>query len=120
VGIGFRTGVNVSSDGTVSEVYSNGLTIPRYQVPVVTYINPQGLQAETGNVWVETQASGTATLSVSNTGAAGQIMPSELEQSAVDLSTEFEDMIISQKTFEANTKTITTADQMYQTIAQLR
>jgi flagellar hook protein FlgE len=119
-GVGSRTGVNIDSNGIVSEVYSNGQTIARYQVPVITYNNPQGLQPETGNVWLETQASGTATVSASNTNGAGLIMPSELEQSAVDLSTEFQNMIISQKTYQANTKTITTADQMYETIAQLR
>jgi flagellar hook protein FlgE len=119
-GIGFRTSVSIDSGGIVSEVYSNGQTIPRFQVPVITYNNPQGLQAESGNVWTETQTSGTATISTSNTGGAGLIMPSELEQSAVDLSTEFENMIVSQAGYTANTKVITTADQMYQTIAQLR
>jgi flagellar hook protein FlgE len=117
---GFRTGIQIDNNGMVNEVYSNGEVIPRFQIPVVTYVNPQGLEAETGNVWVATQASGTASIQAANTGPAGQIMPSTLEQSAVDLSTEFSDMIVSQSTYTANTKTITTADQMYQTLTQLR
>ena len=117
---GFRTSIQIDSNGMVNEIYSNGEVIPRFQIPVVTYVNPQGLEAETGNVWVETQASGAASIQAANTGPAGQILPSTLEQSSVDLSTEFSDMIVSQSTYTANTKTITTADQMYQTLTQLR
>jgi flagellar hook protein FlgE len=117
---GSRTGVEITSSGLVEEVYSNGDTIAKYQVPVVTYINPQGLEPESGNVWIPTQQSGTAAINLPNTGGAGQIMPSELEQSSVDLSTEFENMIVSEATYQANTKTITTADQMWQTINQIR
>jgi flagellar hook protein FlgE len=119
-GAGSRTGVVITSSGLVEEVYSNGETIPKYQVPVVTYINPQGLEPETGNVWIQTQQSGAASLNLPNTGGAGQIMPSELEQSSVDLATEFQNMIVSEATYQANTKTITTADQMWQTINQIR
>ena len=119
-GAAARTGVAISSDGTVSEVYSNGESIPRFQVPVVTFPNPQGLEALTGNVWQQTEASGKNSVQIANTNGAGQIMPSELEQSSVDLSTEFQNMIVSQATYEANTKTITTANQMYETIAELR
>jgi flagellar hook protein FlgE len=117
---GSRIGFQVDSGGIVSEVYSNGLILPKYQVPVVTYINPQGLDAESGNVWVETSLSGTASINASNTGGAGQITPSSLEQSSVDLGEEFSQMIIEQATYTANTKTITTADEMYQTLTQLR
>jgi flagellar hook protein FlgE len=116
----FRTGIQVTSDGTVDEVYSNGTVIPKFQVPVVTVINPDALEAQTGNVYLPTLASGTPAISLTNTGGAGQIMPSELEQSSVDLATEFQNMIISEATYQANTKTITTANQMYETIAELR
>jgi flagellar hook protein FlgE len=119
-GAGYRTGIAITGTGVVQEIYSNGETIPRYQLPVVTYINPQGLEPESGNVWIATQQSGKAALNLPNTGGAGQIMPSELEQSSVDLSTEFENMIVSEATYQANTKTITTANQMWQTLTDLR
>jgi len=119
-GAASRVSVTVTPDGVVSEVYSNGTVIPRFQVPVITFPNAQGLEPLTGNAYLETQASGTATVNLPNTGGAGQIMPSELEQSSVDLATEFENMIISQSVFQANTKTITTADQMYQLVTELR
>ena len=117
---GSRTGFQVATDGTVSEVYSNGLVLPKFQIPVVTYINPQGLDAESGNVWVGTNTSGSAVINASNSNGAGQITPSSLEQSSVDLSEEFSQMIVTQTTYQANTKTITTADQMYQLTTQLR
>jgi len=119
-GAGYRTGIAVTNTGVVQEIYSNGETIPRYQLPVVTYINPQGLEPETGNVWIATQQSGKAAINLPNTGGAGQIMPAELEQSSVDLATEFENMIVSEATYQANTKTITTANSMWQTLTDLR
>ncbi len=122
---GSRLGFQIDTAGTVSEVYSNGLVLPKYTIPVITFPNPQGLEAESGNVWLPTGASGTlssgaASINLSNSNGAGQITPSTLEASAVDLSEEFSQMIISQATYQANTKTITTADQMYQLTTQLR
>jgi flagellar hook protein FlgE len=117
---GTRVGVQIDSAGVVQEIYSNGQVVPRYQVPVVNYNNPQGLEAQGGTTWLETTASGTAQLHASGEDGAGQIMPSTLEQSSVDLANEFSELIVSQATYQANTKTITTADEMYKTIAQLR
>jgi flagellar hook protein FlgE len=117
---GSRVGFQVDTTGVVSEVYSNGLVLPRYTIPVVTYINPQGLEALSGNAWVETGISGTAGINASNTGGAGIITPSTLEQSSVDLAEEFSQMIVSQATYNANTKTITVADEMYKLVTQLR
>jgi flagellar hook protein FlgE len=117
---GSRLGFQVDNSGIVSEVYSNGLVLPRYQIPVVTFRNPQGLEAESGQTWLGTQASGAAAINASNTNGAGQVTPSTLEQSATDLSEEFSQMIVSQSVYTANTKTITTANQMYELITQLR
>jgi flagellar hook protein FlgE len=119
-GPGYRTGISIDDNGNVSEVYSNNQVIQRYQAPVVTYVNPDALEAQSGNVYLQTQASGTAAINASGTGGAGQIMPSELEQSSVDLASEFTNMIVSQSAYEANTKVVTTADQMYQTLTQLQ
>jgi flagellar hook protein FlgE len=117
---GSRLGFQVDKDGIMSEVYSNGLVLPKFQIPVVTYINPQGLEAISGNAWLQTDISGTAGINASNTGGAGQITPSTLESSATDLSEEFSQMIVSQSVYTANTKTITTANEMYELITQLR
>ncbi|MBV8168975.1 MAG: flagellar hook protein FlgE [Alphaproteobacteria bacterium] len=117
---GSRLGFQVDKNGVMSEVYSNGLVLPKFQIPVVTYVNPQGLEAISGNAWVETNTSGTAAVNASNTGGAGQLTPSTLESSSTDLSEEFSQMIVSQSVYSANTKTITTANQMYELLTQLR
>lgn len=117
---GARTGFTVDDTGTISEVYSNGLILPKFQIPVVTYINPQGLEAMQGNAYLETSISGTAGVNVANTNGAGAIVPSTLEQSSTDLAEEFTQMIVSQATYNANTKSITVADEMYQLVTQLR
>jgi flagellar hook protein FlgE len=122
---GSRTGFQIDNTGVVSETFSNGVVRPGFQIPVVTFPNPEGLQAESGNVWLPTGAAGTlasgnAAINAASTGSAGQIVPATLEQSAVDLAEEFSQMIVSQQAFQANTKTITTADQMYQLVTQLR
>jgi flagellar hook protein FlgE len=117
---GSRLGFQVDKNGIMSEVYSNGLVLPRFQIPVVTYVNPQGLEAIAGNAWLETNTSGTAAVNASNTGGAGQLTPSTLESSSTDLAEEFSQMIVSQSVYSANTKTITTANQMYELLTQLR
>jgi flagellar hook protein FlgE len=121
---GFRLGFQFDTSGTLSEVYSNGEVIPRYQIPVVTFPNDEGLEAMTGNAWLPTGtsalASGAPAINVSNTGGAGQITPSTLESSSVDLSEEFSQMIVTQTTYNANSKTITVADEMYSTAVGMK
>jgi flagellar hook protein FlgE len=106
----FRTGVAFNSDGVVSAIFDNGTTIPLYQIPLVNFANVDGLQAETGNVYQQTVQSGDAVSNYAGLGGVGTMTPSALEQSTVDLSTEFANLIITQRAFSANARTITTAD----------
>jgi flagellar hook protein FlgE len=105
----FRTGVSFDSTGQVSAVFDNGTVIPLYKIPLVNFSNVDALQAETGNVYAETTQSGTAVANFAGLGGTGTVTPSALEQSTVDLSTEFANMIITQRSFSANARTITTA-----------
>ncbi|HUA52219.1 MAG TPA: flagellar hook-basal body complex protein [Candidatus Sulfotelmatobacter sp.] len=105
----YRTGVAFDSSGTVSAVFSNGTTIPLYQIPLVNFANVDALEAETGNVYSQTVGSGEAVSNFAGLGGVGTVTPSALEQSTVDLSTEFANMIITQRSFSANARTITTA-----------
>ena len=105
----FRTGVGFDSSGVVSALFDNGTTIPLYQIPLVNFANVDALQAETGNVFTETVNSGQAVANFAGLGGVGTVTPSALEQSTVDLSTEFANMIITQRSFSANARTITTA-----------
>jgi len=105
----YRTGVAFDQNGVVSAVFSNGTTIPLYQIPLVNFANVDALEAETGNVYSQTVGSGEAVSNFAGLGGVGTVTPSALEQSTVDLSTEFANMIITQRSFSANARTITTA-----------
>jgi flagellar hook protein FlgE len=115
----FRTGVAFDDHGVVSAVFDNGTTIPLYQIPLVNFSNVDALQAETGNVYAETVESGSAVANFAGLGGVGTVTPSALEQSTVDLSTEFANMIITQRSFSANARTITTADGELQEVVNL-
>jgi flagellar hook protein FlgE len=120
VQFGNFSGVTISPAGIVTANYDNGLTRPIYILPVGTFSNPNGLQAQSGNVYTETTASGSAVLREAGTGSAGAIAPSSLEDSTVDIATEFSNLIVTQRAYEANSKIITTADQMLQTLIQAK
>ncbi|MBV8168974.1 MAG: flagellar hook-basal body complex protein, partial [Alphaproteobacteria bacterium] len=115
----FRTGVAFDTSGRVSAVFDNGTVIPLYQIPLVNFSNVDALQAETGNVFQETVESGNAVANFAGLGGTGTFAPSTLESSTVDLSTEFANMIITQRSFSANARTITTADNELQEVVNL-
>lgn len=116
---GSPTGVSVAEDGTVTVQFDNGDSSDVFQVPLVTFNNPNGLSEQTGNVFVETTFSGTATAHAPNTGGAGVIAPSTLEASTVDIADEFTRMIITQRAFSANTRIITTGDEMLEELVRI-
>ena len=115
----FRTGVAFDTSGQVSAVFDNGTVIPLYKIPLVNFSNVDALQAETGNVYTETVESGSAVSNFAGLGGTGTITPASLEQSTVDLSNEFANMIITQRSFSANARTITTADNELQEVVNL-
>ena len=115
----FRTGVAFDANGVVSAVFDNGTTIPLFQIPLANFSNVDALQAETGNIYAETVGSGNVVANFAGLGGVGTVTPSALEQSTVDLSTEFANMIITQRSFSANARTITTADSELQEVVNL-
>lgn len=118
VAFGSFSGVTVGSDGIVTANYNNGLSRAIYLLPVATFNNPDGLQGVSGNAYTATNASGSVLLRQSGQGSAGTIAPSELENSTVDIATEFSNLIITQRAYEANSKVVTTADTMLQDLIQ--
>jgi flagellar hook protein FlgE len=120
VAFGSFSGVTVDTHGVVTANYDNGLHRAIYMIPVATFSNSDGLQPISGNSYLETNASGSVLLRQSGQGAAGTISPSSLENSTVDIATEFSNLIITQRAYEANSKIITTADQMLQTLIQAK
>lgn len=116
---GSYAGVSVGEDGVVTALYDNGETRPIAVLPLATFSNPNGMGALTGNAWIETDYSGQALLKMPNTNGAGKVEGNSLEQSTVDLATEFSNMIITQRAYSAATKIITTADEMLDELTRM-
>ncbi|MDW5264318.1 MULTISPECIES: flagellar hook protein FlgE [Acidobacteriaceae] len=122
---GFTSGVyqgfGVDSSGIITATYSNGQKQVVGQVAVATVANDQGLTVTGNNNYTTTAASGQANIGVAGTGSRGTITDSALELSNVDISSEFADLIVAQRAFEANSKTVTTFDTVTQdTLAMIR
>jgi flagellar hook protein FlgE len=113
-------GVNIDEFGVVAALFDNGQTLDIFRVPVATFPNPNGLDAKTGTVFSESQESGSYFLRQAGQANAGLIVPSSLEASTTDLADEFTNMIITQRAYSANTKVITTADQMLEELLRVR
>ncbi len=115
---GFASGAyqsfSVGVDGVITASFSNGHTATVGQVAVATVANQAGLASTGGNDFIATNASGA--ISVGAAGVAGRatIEGDSLEQSNVDISAEFSDLIVAQRAFEANSKTVTTFDSVTQ------
>jgi flagellar hook protein FlgE len=113
---GNLTNVEINANGIVTAVFSNGVTRPLAQVAIATFPDPDGLTPVSGDAFQVSQNSGTYTLEQPGAGSAGQIDPSTLESSTVDLSSELTQLITSQSAYSASSKIITTANQMMQTL----
>ena len=100
----------IGSDGTVTASYSNGQNTAIGQLALGNVANLQGLSAIGNSEYATTLASGQATVGVAGTNGMGTMTGSALEASNVNISTEFSDLIIAQRAFEANAKSITTFD----------
>lgn len=115
---GSFTGVSLSEDGYVTAQFDNGESRRIYKIPVATFPSPNGLEARNGNVYAQTERSGIYILREPNKGGAAKIAPNSLEQSNVDIAQEFANMILTQRAYSANTRVISTADDMLQELIQ--
>jgi flagellar hook protein FlgE len=118
--------VQIGQDGSLSYVDENSAS-PTYQqrvtagyVSLASFPNQAGMQRDGGSLWSATANSGTATVGTPNTGGYGQTIAGELEMSNVDLATEFTNMITAERGYQANSRVITTADQMLQDVVQMK
>jgi flagellar hook protein FlgE len=112
--------VNVSTDGVLSAAYSNGITLQLYQITLYDFPSKQNLRREGNNLFTETRESGLASSGAAGTGTFGTTQGYSLEQSNVDLSREFVNMITTQRGFQANSKSITTVDTMLETVISMK
>ncbi|MEQ8357329.1 MAG: flagellar hook protein FlgE [Kiloniellaceae bacterium] len=120
VRFGNYTGINISEDGIVTALFDNGQRQDIYQLPLGMFRNPNGLEAKSGNVYLENNRSGNFQLNLAGNGGAGSIAPAALEASTVDLAEEFTKMIITQRAYSANTKVISTADDMLEELIRIK
>ncbi|MGZ5923751.1 MAG: flagellar hook-basal body complex protein, partial [Rhizomicrobium sp.] len=113
------TGVSVDENGIVNAKFSNGLSQNVFKIPVVTFPNPDGLTAVSGNAYAASNDSGLATIGEAKLGGAGSVQSSALESSNVDLATEFTTLITTQRAYSASAKIITTASEMLDQLLQI-
>lgn len=119
VSFGNFSGVSISEEGIVTALFDNGETLDIYQLPIATFQSPNGLSAESGNVYQQTSRSGPFLLNLPQLGGAGTVAPSSLEASTVDLADEFTNMIVVQRAYSASAEIITTADEMLEELIRI-
>ncbi len=104
----------IASDGTVSATFSNGQQLAVGQLALANVTNVQGLKMLGDGNYATTMASGAASVSASGTAGLGTLQDGALEESNVNISAEFSNLIIAQRAFEANSKAVTTFDTVTQ------
>ncbi|GAC1392538.1 MAG: flagellar hook protein FlgE [Vulcanimicrobiaceae bacterium] len=113
---GILSNITIGQDGTVLGAFTNGQSKALAQVAMATFQNEQGLQRVGGNKFSSTANSGLAQIGTGTTGRFGAIQSGALEQSNVSLADEFTKMILAQRSFQANARSISVADQDLQLI----
>lgn len=114
----FQT-VSIDNNGNVALNYSNGQSLTYFQIPIAQFNAPNQLQRLNGGAFSSTQTSGNAQLSQANANGAGSISSSTLEQSNVDIASEFTKLITAQNVYSANSKVITADNQLLQAVINL-
>ncbi|PJA78227.1 MAG: hypothetical protein CO149_05180, partial [Nitrospirae bacterium CG_4_9_14_3_um_filter_51_5] len=109
---GTLTGTSIGEDGTITGRFSNGTTQLIGQVELTRFINPDGLQPIGRNLFIQSGNSGTPLVGTPGTGSFGKISASTLETSNVDLGDELVNMITMQRGFQANSRIITTTNDL--------
>jgi len=117
---GTLTSVSVDADGIISGHYSNGQIINQYQITLANFGDPVGLTKEGNNLFSSNNKTGDAYKYAPGVSGTGKINPNSLEQSNVDLATEFVKMIVAQRGFQANSRVITTSDEVLQELMNLK
>jgi flagellar hook protein FlgE len=117
---GSLTGFSVSNDGKIVGRYTNGKANVLGQIALADFANPNGLQSQGNNVWVETSTSGVPLVATPTSSGMGALQSSAVEDSNVDLTAELVNMITAQRMYQANAQTIKTEDQIMQTLVNLR
>ena len=116
---GTLTGVTIGQDGTINGSFSNGQILAIAQIGITDFANAAGLSHSGNNYFAETVNSGPPIVTGADSGSAGLLQAGSLEQSNVDVSTEFTNLVIAQRAFEVNAKAVTTSAEVQQDLANI-
>ncbi|MEO7720261.1 MAG: flagellar hook protein FlgE [Capsulimonas sp.] len=111
-GPGTLQSYSIDQTGAIAGIFSNGMSRSLGQIAMAGFSNPEGLERAGGNAFKESVNSGSAHIGTATQDGLGKMSSGYLEQSNVDLSSEFTSMIVTQRGFQANTKIVTTVDEM--------
>ncbi len=117
--VGELSSVAIDENGFIVASYSNGETQRLFKIPLADFANPDQLQTLSGNVFAETSDSGEVNLAQAGSSGVGEIAASTLEASNVELADQLTDMIVAQRAYQANTRVITTSDQLLEELNRI-
>ncbi|GIK50227.1 MAG: flagellar hook protein FlgE [Hyphomonadaceae bacterium] len=117
---GDLVGLILEGDGFLTAQFSNGRARALYQIPLATFVNPNGLAPDQGGAFRTTLESGLYNINAANAGGAGRVVSGALEASNVDLAQEFTNLITTQRAYSAASRIITTADQMLEELLMVK
>jgi flagellar hook protein FlgE len=121
---GFAAGtvsaISIASNGQITGVFTNGHTRLIGQIAVATFASVSGLDRNGQGLWNQTVESGQAMIGAAASGGRGSVVSGALEQSNVDLANEFVNLILYQRGFTASSKVVTTSDEVYQELVNLK
>ena len=112
--------MSIDQDGVIVGSFTNGITMPMGKIAMGNVVNEAGLQDMGNNLWAVSNNSGTLTIGAPNVGGRGAFKSGALELSNADLSLSLTNLIVIQRGYQANSKTITTSDTMLNTLLQLK
>lgn len=118
--VGTLQSYNIAADGLITGIFSSGQSRALGQVSMATFSNPAGLEKVGGNLLRNTDNSGTPSIGLAGQGGRGKLNPGFVEMSNVDLSTEFTNLIVTQRGFQANTRIVTAVDELLQDVLNLK
>lgn len=118
--MGYLDNFKIDSSGIITGVYSNGTNRTIGQIALATFTNQGGLEKAGDNTYVESNNSGLANIGTSGIAGKGSLLAGALEMSNVDLTEQMTDMIVTQRGFQASSKTIQTADTLLDTVMSLK
>lgn len=117
---GTLAGMTFNDDGTLTAIYSNGQSVNIAQVVLAKFENPEGLFKTGQNRYRESRLSGQATIGGPNSGGRGRVSSKTIESSTTDIASEFINLMTAQRNFQANSKIISTADEMMNEVLSLK